>query len=130
RSRAQGAHRSAARHRRARDRSQRGVGKEASAVIGSILSFEFVAQVLHIAVPFALAALCGAITERSGVIDLALEAKLAFGAFAAAAVAHATGSMELGIAGGMAAGVLVALVQVGCALWLEADQVIIGIALN
>jgi simple sugar transport system permease protein len=90
----------------------------------------FAAQVLHIAVPYALAALGGSITERSGVIDLALEAKLLFGAFAAAAVAHATGSMWLGIAGGMSAGVLVALVQVGCALWLEADQVIIGVALN
>ena len=97
---------------------------------GSIFTLAFAAQVLHVAVPFALAALCGSITERSGVIDLALEAKLAFGAFAAAAVAHATGVMWLGVVGGMAAGVLVALVQVGCALWLEADQVIIGIALN
>jgi simple sugar transport system permease protein len=97
---------------------------------GSIFTLAFAAQVLHIAVPYALAALCGSITERSGVIDLALEAKLAFGAFAAAAVAHATGTMWLGVAGGMAAGMIVALVQVGCALWLEADQVIIGIALN
>jgi simple sugar transport system permease protein len=32
--------------------------------------------VLRIAVPYALAAMGGAVTERSGVIDLALEGKL------------------------------------------------------
>jgi len=93
-------------------------------------SLAFVAQLVLIAVPYALAALGGAITERSGVIDLALESKLLFGAFAAAAVAHGTGSDFAGMLGGVAAGALVALVQVACALWLEADQVIVGIGLN
>src|SRR5256885_4849309 len=63
-------------------------------------------------------------------IDLALEAKLLFGAFAAAAVGHATGSATAGIAGGVIAGMAVAAVQSGCAQWLAADQVIIGVALN
>nr|HEX4317674.1 ABC transporter permease [Kofleriaceae bacterium] len=82
------------------------------------------------AVPLALAALGGACTERSGMIDLALEAKLLFGAFAAAAVGHATDSAVAGIVAGMAAGVLVSAVQAGCALRLGADQVIVGVALN
>jgi simple sugar transport system permease protein len=99
-------------------------------VIESILSLAFLAQVMLIAVPYALAALGGAITERAGVIDLALEGKLLFGAFAAAAVAHGTGSLIAGVAGGIAAGVLVAAVQLGCGLWLMADQVIVGIAIN
>ena len=90
----------------------------------------FAAQVLRIAVPYALAALGGATTERSGMIDLALEAKLLFGAFAAAAVAHATNSPWLGLCGGIIAGVLVAMLQAWCSLWLEADQVIVGVALN
>ena len=51
--------------------------------------------------------------SASGMIDLALEAKLLFGAFAAAAVGHATGSALAGIAAGIAAGMLVAAVQVG-----------------
>ncbi|MGE0396392.1 MAG: ABC transporter permease [Kofleriaceae bacterium] len=99
-------------------------------MIESMLSLAFLAQVLRIAVPYAFAAMGGAITERSGVIDLALEAKLLFGAFAAAAVGHATGSPYLGIVGGCAAGMLVAAVQLWCALVLRADQVIIGVALN
>ena len=95
-----------------------------------MIPIAFLAQVIRIAVPYALAAMGGALQERSGVIDLALEAKLLFGAFAAAAVAHATGSAIAGIFGGMAAGVLVTAVQLGCALYLEADQVIVGVALN
>jgi general nucleoside transport system permease protein len=101
-----------------------------SDVLATMLSLGFVAQVLRIAVPYALAAMGGAITERSGVIDLALEAKLLFGAFAAAAVGHATGSAYLGVLGGVGAGMLVAALQLGCALRLGADQVIVGVALN
>jgi ABC-type uncharacterized transport system permease subunit len=99
-------------------------------VLAVIFSLGFVAQVARIAVPYALAAMGGAVTERSGVIDLALEGKLLFGAFTAAAVGHATGSALLGLAGGIAAGMGVAAVQVGFALGLAADQVIVGFALN
>ena len=72
----------------------------------------------------------GAITERSGVIDLALEAKLLFGAFAAAAVAYKTDSPEAGIAAGVLAGMGVAALQIVLALHARANQVIIGIGLN
>jgi general nucleoside transport system permease protein len=99
-------------------------------VIEAIFSFAFLAQMLRIAVPYVLAALGGAVTERSGVIDLALEAKLLFGAFTAAAVGHATGCIYLGVLGGMAAGMAVAALQIFLALRLVADQVIIGIGLN
>ncbi|MGE5181986.1 MAG: ABC transporter permease [Acidobacteriota bacterium] len=98
--------------------------------MSDVLTLAFALQVLQIAIPYALAAMGGAITERSGVIDLALEGKLLFGAFAAAACAHATGSTLAGVAGAMVAGMLVAGVHVFCALWLEADQVIIGVAIN
>jgi len=99
-------------------------------VISALLSLAFVTQVIRIAVPYILASLGGAVTERAGVIDLALEAKLLFGAFAAAAVGHATGSAALGIVAGVAAGMLVAALQTYCSLWLEADHVIVGVALN
>jgi simple sugar transport system permease protein len=101
-----------------------------SDVLSMIFTLGFAAQVLRITVPYALAAMGGAVTERSGVIDLALEAKLLFGAFAAAAVGHATGSAYLGVLGGMVAGMGVTAIQIGCSLWLGADQVIVGVALN
>ena len=99
-------------------------------MIDAILSLAFFTQVIRISVPYALAALGGSVTERSGVVDLALEAKLLFGAFAAAAVGHATGSGVAGIAAGIAAGMLVTLLQLWLALWMEADQVVVGIGLN
>jgi simple sugar transport system permease protein len=99
-------------------------------VLAAIVSLSFAGQVLRIAVPYALAAMGGAVTERAGVIDLALEGKLLFGAFAAAAVGHATGSALLGLAGGIVAGMIVAAIQIGFALGLGANQVIVGFALN
>lgn len=99
-------------------------------MIADVMSLVFWSNVLRIALPYVLAALGGAITERAGVIDLALEAKLLFGAFTAAAVNHATGSPYAGVAAGMAAGAAVAAAQAYCALRLRADQVIVGIAFN
>lgn len=91
---------------------------------------DFVLAAFAIAIPYVLAALGGSITERSGVIDLALEAKLLFGAFTAAAVSIATGSAFAGMLGGMAAGAAVGAIQIWLALVYRADQVIVGIALN
>ncbi|MEO8701773.1 MAG: ABC transporter permease [Kofleriaceae bacterium] len=99
-------------------------------LVASMLTLGFVAQVLRISIPLGLAAMGGSITERAGVVDLALEAKLLFGAFAAAAFAHASGSAYVGVLGGMFAGALVAAAQLGLALRLGADQVIVGVGLN
>ena len=99
-------------------------------MIETIFSLGFLAQLIRISLPYALAAMGGSITERAGVIDLALEAKLLFGAFFAAAFAHATGSAFAGVLGGMCAGMAVTGIQLFCALKLRADQVIVGIALN
>jgi simple sugar transport system permease protein len=91
---------------------------------------DFLAQATRIAVPYGCAAVGGSITERSGVIDLALESKLLWGAFAAAAVSHATGSLAAGIAAGIAAGAAIGVIQLLLAVVLAADQVVVGVALN
>ena len=96
----------------------------------AVLSTAFVAQAVRIAIPYACAAAGGAVTERSGVIDLALESKLLWGAFAAAVAAHATGSIAVGVIAGMAAGAAVGLIQLVLGFLLAADQVVVGVALN
>ena len=58
---------------------------------------------LRLSVPLILACLAGLWSERSGVVDIGLEGKILAGAFAAAAVAFATGSAWIGLAGGVAA---------------------------
>lgn len=97
---------------------------------GDILTLTFATQAIRIAIPYACAAAGGAVTERAGVIDLAIESKLIWGAFAAAVAAHATGSAGAGIAAGVAAGALIGVLQLVLGVVLRADQVIVGVALN
>src|SRR5205823_9771968 len=65
----QGDHRGAARLRRARDRGRRAARAAedgVSALLASVFTLAFAAQVLRIAVPYVLGAIGGACTERSG----------------------------------------------------------------
>ena len=87
-------------------------------------------QAVPTAIPFVLAALGGVVTERAGIVDLALEAKLLFGAFAAAAISLLTDSTHLGVLAGIFAGIGVATLQLVLALRFRADQVIVGIGIN
>jgi simple sugar transport system permease protein len=95
-----------------------------------ILTLAFGAQVLRITVPYALAALGGVTTERSGVVDLALEGKLLVAALVAAIAAHATGSPLVGALAGAAAGVAVAALQGLVVLGFRADPIVAGVAIN
>jgi general nucleoside transport system permease protein len=99
-------------------------------VLESVLSLSFVAAMCRISIPYIFATVGGIIAERSGTIDIALEAKLLWGAFAAATVSHATGSVTVGIVAAAIAGALVAVIQGICTVLLRADQVIIGVGLN
>jgi simple sugar transport system permease protein len=95
-----------------------------------LVSLAFFAQVLRITVPYVLAALGGVCSERSGVINIALEGKLLMGAFTAAAVAHATGSAAAGALAGIAGGVAVAALYALVVLRFRADQIVAGVAIN
>ena len=95
-----------------------------------IFSLTFAAAVLRISVPYVLAALGGFWSERAGIVNIALEGMLLTGAFAAAAAGALGQSASLGILGGVAAGVAIAALYAWLALWLEADQIVCGIAIN
>ena len=96
------------------------------------MSLAFVAQVLRISVPYLLAALGGIGSERSGVINIALEGMLLAGAFGATVgglgVAGIGGGAATGILVGVAAGVaLAALYGLAVIRW-RADQIVSGVA--
>jgi simple sugar transport system permease protein len=89
-----------------------------------------VTQTVVISVPLVLAALGGTCSERGGVVNIALEGILLVGAFAAAVVAHRSGSAWLGLAAAVAAGTGVASLHAYLSVSMRADQIISGLAIN
>ena len=94
------------------------------------LTLAFWASVFVIVVPYWYASLAGCLTERAGVVDLAIEGKLLWGAFAAAVVAHASDSLWLGLGCAALTGAAVGGVQALLADRLRANHVVIGVGLN
>jgi simple sugar transport system permease protein len=69
-------------------------------------------------------------SERSGVINIALEGLMLAGAFTAAAVTAASGSVFLGISSGVLAGLALAAIYAVAVIQFKADQVVSGTAIN
>jgi simple sugar transport system permease protein len=85
---------------------------------------------IRVATPLILASLAGMFSERSGVVNIALEGKLLAAAFAGAAVAHLTGSAWLGLLAGIAISVLLSLLHGFASITHRGDQVVSGMAIN
>lgn len=83
-----------------------------------------------LAIPLVFGALGGVLGERAGVVNIAIEGQLLFGAFAAAITASLTGSPWAGLLAAMVAGALVALILGLFAISYFVDQVIVGVVLN
>src|SRR6266550_6242141 len=93
---------------------------------------------MRLATPLGLAALGGMFSERSGVINIALEGKMLAGAFTAAAVTYAAdaklgmgnASPWVGLLAAMAAGLFIAAIFAVTCIRFKADQVVSGAAIN
>ncbi|GAA3545699.1 ABC transporter permease [Nocardioides daeguensis] len=85
---------------------------------------------ITLAVPLVFGALGGVLGERAGVVNIAIDGQLLFGAFAAAMVGTLVGSPWGGLVAAMLAGALVALVLGFFAITYFVDQVIVGVVLN
>ncbi|THV09066.1 ABC transporter permease [Nocardioides caeni] len=85
---------------------------------------------IALAVPLVFGALGGVLGERAGVVNIAIDGQLLFGAFAAAIFGTVIGSPWGGLVAAMCAGALVALVLGFFAISYFVDQVIVGVVLN
>ena len=98
--------------------------------MADLLTISLIFSTIRLATPLILAALGGLFSERSGVINIALEGMMLAGAFTAAAVTYATGSPWVGLVAAIAAGILVALIHAVACIRYKADQVVVGTAIN
>ena len=95
------------------------------ALIGALL-----ASTLRVATPLILCAMAGVITERSGVVDLGLEGKMLFAAFAAAAAGAAFGSTGAALVLAMTVAVLLSWLHGFACVSHPGDQIVSGMAIN
>ncbi len=80
--------------------------------------------------PLIFGALGGVISERVGVVNVAIEGQLLAGAFLSAFVASVTGNPWVGLIAAMVAGVLVSFLLAAFSIKYIVDQVIVGVVLN
>src|SRR4026209_2654658 len=103
-----------------------------------VFTWSIIASTIRLAAPLVLAAMGGLFSERSGVINIALEGKMLAGAFTAAAVTYAAdvrfgmgnASPWVGLLAGMLAGLFIAAIYAISCIKFKADQVVSGAAIN
>jgi simple sugar transport system permease protein len=106
--------------------------------VRDLFTISLIASTIRLATPLVLAALGGLFSERSGVINIALEGKMLAGAFTAAAVTYAAdtrlgmgaASPWVGLLGGMIAGLFIAVIYAVSCIKFKSDQVVSGAAIN
>jgi general nucleoside transport system permease protein len=98
--------------------------------MAEIFTISLIWSTIRLSTPLILAALGGMFSERSGVINIALEGMMLAGAFTAAAVTYAVGNPYVGLLAGMGAGVLIAAIHAVACIRYRADQVVTGTAIN
>jgi general nucleoside transport system permease protein len=98
--------------------------------MAEIFTIALVWSTIRLSTPLILAALGGLFSERAGIINIALEGMMLAGAFTAAAVTYAVGNPFVGLAAGMAAGMLIAAIHAVACIRYQANQVVTGTAIN
>jgi simple sugar transport system permease protein len=88
------------------------------------------AATVFLAVPLILGACAGIVSERSGIINVAIEGQMLASAFLAAMVGTIAGSLGVGVLAGVLAGVLVGALLGVFAIRYQVNQVVLGVVIN
>ena len=95
-----------------------------------ILTLSLLFSTIRLSTPLVLAAIGGLYSERSGVINIALEGLLLAGAFTAASVTYYAHSPLVGLSSAIVAGAAVAAIIAVACIRFKADQVVTGTGIN
>jgi simple sugar transport system permease protein len=98
---------------------------------GSVVPVAFIlGSALVLAVPIVLGAMAGVMSERVGVVNIAIEGQLLTGAFMSAVISTITGNQILGLVSAAFTAALFSAVLAVFAVRFLAQQIIIGVVLN
>lgn len=97
---------------------------------GSLLFIGLIASTLRLATPLIFAALGGIFSEKSGVVNIALEGIMIAGAFFAVLGSYITGNPWLGVVFAILGGMAFAAIHGFLAIQLQAEQVVSGVGIN
>ena len=95
-----------------------------------VFTFQLLNSGIRLATPILLAAMGGALCNKAGILDLALEAKMLLGAFVGILAAYYLHNTYLGVLVGMVAGGLLGLFFAFLYHKYEVDLIILAIAFN
>ncbi|MCY7376792.1 MAG: ABC transporter permease, partial [Pyrinomonadaceae bacterium] len=98
--------------------------------MSELFTLSLIFSAIRLATPLIFAALGGMFSERSGIINIALEGLMLAGAFTAAVTTYELNNPYLGLLCGMAAGGAMALIYAVAVIKFEANQVVAGTAIN
>lgn len=98
---------------------------------GNVVPLAFIlGSALVLAVPIMLGAMAGVMSERVGVVNIAIEGQLLTGAFMAAVVSTLTGNQIIGLLSAMITAALFSAILAVFAVRFLAQQIIVGVVLN
>jgi len=98
--------------------------------MNEILTLAMLLSAIRLSTPLIFAALGGLFSERSGVINIALEGLMLAGAFTAAVATYQLHNPFLGMFCGILAGAALAYIYAVSCIKFQADQVVAGMAIN
>lgn len=85
---------------------------------------------VRLSIPLLFACLAGLYSERAGIADIGLEGKILVSAFFAAVVSYESGSVWIGLGGGIIASILLSIVHGIASITFRGNQIISGVAIN
>ncbi len=95
-----------------------------------LFNAELLASGIRLSTPLILAALGGMFSERSGVVNIALDGIMIFGAFFGAWIAYQTANPWIGLIMAVMVGGMVAHIHAVASIRYHADQIVSGTAIN